>query len=293
MELDYIKEFVELAKTCNFQEAADTLFIAQSTLSRHIKALEAELGISLFIRTTRTVKLSGAARAFLPYAQQLVETAESGLNAIAEYEKASQGTIAIGAIPSMSYYRVNELLYEFTQKHKYLSLNLIEGDTMELVQMLQDGILDFAYIRDADEDNEMWQQFSKINIGIDYLSVVISKKHKFASLDSISIEELQHEKFLLLEKNSFAYSLSILCCHKAGFEPNVVFTGKHARNLISMVASGLGVLLLNERSAEHYKTDDVKILKLVPEIKTQICLAYTDEVKMTKAAQFFLDYVRQ
>lgn len=294
MELNYVKEFLELASNCNFQETADTLFIAQSTLSRHIKALEADLGVQLFVRATRNVKLSDAAQLFLPYAAQLVEIEKQGMKMLSEYAKSSQGTITIGAIPSMSHYNINEILSKFTKKYSSLSLNLIEGDTMELAQMLQDGLLDFAYIRDASGDNEMWQRFSRICIGYDYLSAVLSADHPLSSRDSISIKELRDEKFLLLGKESFAYSMSMLCCHRAGFEPNVTFTGNHARNLISMAGSNLGVVLLNEISARHYKTDQVKIIRLSPEIKTQIILAYNSKKsKMTKAAVFFLNYISQ
>ena len=294
MELNYVKEFLELASNCNFQETADNLFIAQSTLSRHIKALEADLGVQLFVRTTRNVKLSDAAQIFLPYAAQLVQIEDQGIKMLSEYCMSSQGTITIGAIPSMSHYNINEVLAGFTKKYKSFALNLVEGDTMELAHMLQDGLLDFAYIREASGDNEMWQQFSKISIGNDYLSAVISADHPLSSRDSVSIEELRNENFLLMEKESFAYSISMLCCHRAGFEPNVIFTGKHARNLISMAASSLGVVLLNEISACHYKTDHVKILRLIPEIKTQIVLAHNrKKAKMTKASLFFLDHISQ
>lgn len=292
MKLEYIKEFVELTKTCNFQETADSLFIAQSTLSRHISSLEAELGILLFDRTTKNVRLSDPARVFLPYAQQLVEIEEQSIKALSEFKKTSQETVTIGAIPSMSHYNINELLNEFKNTYKYFSLSLIEDDTMELAQMLQDGILDFSYIRDADGENEMWKQFSKVVIGTDYLSAIVSTDHAFSRRKSISIKELQNENLIFLEKGSFSYSLSMSCCHKNGFEPKVAFTGKHARNLVDMAGSNWGILLLNEKSARHYKTNKVKLVRIVPEVKTQIVLAYNENVKMTKAAASFLDYVK-
>mgnify|MGYP000270200484 CR=1 FL=1 len=70
MELSYIREFVVLAETGNYLEAADALFIAQSSLSRHIKSIELDLGSPLFDRTTRKVVLNGFGQAFLPYAKR-------------------------------------------------------------------------------------------------------------------------------------------------------------------------------------------------------------------------------
>lgn len=80
MELNHVKEFIALTKTENYLEAAENLFISQSSLSKHIKSLEAELGTTLFDRTTRQVKLNEAGKVFLKYAQQLIDM--SGTNVI-------------------------------------------------------------------------------------------------------------------------------------------------------------------------------------------------------------------
>ena len=73
MEINYLKEFVVLAQTGNFMEAADILYVSQSTLSKHIKSMELELGVPLFDRTTRKVTISKFGELLLPYAQQIAE----------------------------------------------------------------------------------------------------------------------------------------------------------------------------------------------------------------------------
>ena len=73
MELNHVKEFIALTKTENYLEAAENLFTSQSSLSKHIKSLEAELGTTLFDRTTRQVKLNEAGKVFLKYAQHLID----------------------------------------------------------------------------------------------------------------------------------------------------------------------------------------------------------------------------
>lgn len=67
MNTEYLKEFVVLAETKNFGKASDRLYMNQSTLSKHIKSLENELGINLFLRTTRRVELTNYGQTFLPY----------------------------------------------------------------------------------------------------------------------------------------------------------------------------------------------------------------------------------
>ena len=73
METGYIREFVMLADCLNFSEAAERLFISQSSLSKHIRALERELGGELFVRTTRTIRLSEMGTVYLPYARKIAD----------------------------------------------------------------------------------------------------------------------------------------------------------------------------------------------------------------------------
>jgi len=73
MDINYFREFVILAQTGNFMEAAEILFCSQSTLSKHIKKMEREFGVSLFDRTTRNVEISKFGKLLLPYAQQITE----------------------------------------------------------------------------------------------------------------------------------------------------------------------------------------------------------------------------
>lgn len=73
MDIAILQDFVALAESETFLKAADVLSISQPTLSRHIKSLEAELGVTLFERTTRSLKLSEYGEVLLPYAKQIIE----------------------------------------------------------------------------------------------------------------------------------------------------------------------------------------------------------------------------
>ncbi len=85
MRLEYIREFVTLCDTGKFQKTADTLFVAQSTLSKHMSALEDELGVTLLDRSGRTVTLSTQGKQFLPFARRMLSLQE-------EYTKALAGS---------------------------------------------------------------------------------------------------------------------------------------------------------------------------------------------------------
>ena len=135
MEIEYICEFVVLAETCNYMEAADRLFVSQSALSRHIKALEEELKVQLFDRSTRKVSLSPFGSLFLPYARQIASTRYAYEAAIAGALKAEHGNIRLGTIPVMSQYGITDLIMRFRQENPGFSMDIIEGDTLELTRM--------------------------------------------------------------------------------------------------------------------------------------------------------------
>lgn len=73
MELEYLKEFSVLAKTLSFSRTAERLFTTQSTISKHLRSLEAALGMPLFVRTNRHVELTEEGRDFLPYAERMLQ----------------------------------------------------------------------------------------------------------------------------------------------------------------------------------------------------------------------------
>ena len=73
MELGYLKEFSTLAKTLSFSRTAERFFTTQSTISKHLNSLETELGMTLLKRTNRHVELTEEGRAFLPYAERILQ----------------------------------------------------------------------------------------------------------------------------------------------------------------------------------------------------------------------------
>ena len=108
MEIDYICEFAVLAETCSFSEAAEQLFISQSELSRHLRALETDLGAPLFDRTTRSVTLNSTGQLFLPYARQIASIRYEYTTAIGNAVSGEHGNIRIGSIPVMNSYGITD-----------------------------------------------------------------------------------------------------------------------------------------------------------------------------------------
>lgn len=282
MDIDYIHEFVVLAGTGNYMEAADRLFLTQSSLTRHIQKLEADLGVTLFDRTTRRIELNQYGRLFLPYAEQIALLQKDYTTAFCNELNRERGTIRIGAIPVMAQYHITDILARFQQENRNYMLDIQEADSLQLIQMLREERIDFAVIRESDDASS---SFRKIPITQDTLATLMPKNHPLAGSEHIELKQLYRDSFLLLGRDTFMYSLCVRECRTAGFEPHIAFTSNRVDNIIGLVSKGMGVGLLTKRPVMSANHSDIAVVDVLPAITTTISLAYLPDKKLTAPQQ--------
>ncbi len=288
MNMEYMKEFVVLAEVGNYLEASEQLFISQSSLTRHIQQLEKDLGIQLFDRTTRKVALNKYGRMFLPYARQIVQLQYEYETAFYNELKNVHSFINIGSIPSMVQYNITDLLIKFKNENSSFTLNVIEAESHELKDMLRQNKCELAFVRETDDsDNE----FVRIPYSSDTMVAVFPSDHPLAKLEYVSLGQLKNEKFILLPEHSIMYELCVKECRKAGFEPNIVFTGHRGENLIDMVSKGAGCALLMKRPAVFLSNPNTVLVDIIPSISTRISLFYKKNTELSIAARHFINCV--
>ena len=289
MEIRHVLEFISLAETNSYFETAERLFVTTSSLSRHIMALEEDLGVPLFDRTTRKVILNEYGKLFLPYARQLVHIADDCAAAFEEESQTVQGTLSIGSIPKMKAYRIDEILREFRQNNKNVILHIHEGDSTALVKLLQAGEIDFAFLRNR---NVSVDAFETVPIAQDHLVAVLPKDHPPAQQQSIAVSQLEDESLLLISKNSFMHRLCIDLCKNAGFQPRVVLTSQRAENLMDLVEQGTGIALLMQKPIAPILPQNLCIVDIEPRVATTVFLAFQKGQHLTVAGRQFLSLCR-
>ena len=286
MEIDYIKEFVVLAETENYLEAAESLFISQSTLSKHIKVIEKELGVTLFDRTTRKVHLNKSGKLFLQYAKEISHLQYLYKTAFINESNHALHIINIGSIPIMAPYHITDAIMKFKLENTKFSVNLIEGESSVLKDYLRQGKCEIAFIRDENEDED---EFNKVNYEHDTLAAVLPIYHPLANSECLTLEQLQNEDFLLLQPGSVLYNICIKSCKEHGFTPNIIYTGKRAENIIDLVEKGMGVSLLMKKPIQYLSNPKIKIIDIQPTIETQIKIYHPKNKQLSIAAKHFID----
>ncbi|MGN0286992.1 MAG: LysR family transcriptional regulator [Atopobiaceae bacterium] len=294
MDVERCKEFVVLAQTRNFLEASEQLFISQSSLSKHIKSLERELGVTLLNRSTRHVDLSPAGRVFLPYAKCIARDGYELQVALHDQEENERHILDIGSIPVMVPYGITEILSIFEKNNISTRLQLFEGDADELKEMLRKGKLELAFIREWDGEASKDtgdEEFSTVPYTDDHLVAVLPNDHPLANRDHIGLADLANEEFLLLPKGTVMHALILDACAVEGFVPQVRYQGKRAENIIDLVGRHMGVSLLMRKPVSYLATRNVSLVEVEPTITTQIKVYYRRDEQLSPDAIKFLEYV--
>lgn len=149
MDINHLKEFTVLAETKNYWEAAYRLFLNQSTLSKHIKSMESELGVPLFTRTTRKVELTDFGEALLPYARAVTRLHFEYSAKLMQMQNHQKGLISIGSLPAMAQYHITDLLLDFQRDYPESKIKITEDDPKILSELLLQKSCDLVFLRET------------------------------------------------------------------------------------------------------------------------------------------------
>jgi DNA-binding transcriptional LysR family regulator len=286
MNLEYMHDFVEIAKAGNFFEAAENRFISQSSLSKHIKLMEEELGVSLFDRTTRKVSLSEYGKTLLPYAKTIVKAEDRYSKAIDEMLRVTY--VSVGSIPTMAQYNITDMLYRFHKENVNFKTNMIEADTVELTDKLLNEHIELAFLRETEESNPL---FARFNCYEDRLKAVLPKSRNLAKKASIELAALETEEFVTFPRNTMLRELCRQKCEDAGFEMQILFEGRSLDNIADFVVKGMGIALLMEGQTRFIRNPRIVVADIVPEIKSYVNLCWKKGAALSPAAEHFIKSV--
>lgn len=193
MELRQLKYFIKAAELQNFTEASQASFITQSTLSQQVKQLEEEVGIPLFDRIGKRVRLTEAGKIFLPYATKTVKDAEDGKNILKDLMNLDTGSLTIGVTYGLTDLLTKAIL-DFSGLHPNIHLQISFGTTQDLLAQLEQGKLDFMLSFSQDNKNG---SFVVETLFSSCLAVIVHKNHSLTKRKHVNIAALENLPLLL------------------------------------------------------------------------------------------------
>ena len=288
MDVEYLYEFTVIAKLGSFSRAAEELCLSQSSLSKHILALERELGVSLLLRNSRNVTLSPVGAQILPLAAQMGELNNKIRVAADKQSRRDKTLLPIASIPVMAQYNITGLLARFQREHPKVTLEILEREQQELGELLEKGTCELAFTRRMLEGEE---NLEYLELCRDELVAVLPKAHPLAGRETLALTDLREEPLLFLDQRTGFHHLYSSLCRGADFVPNIVYTGHRPENIVEMAAQGMGVALLMRRHTDYIASPEVVCLTITPRVESTICLVRRQGRSLTSWAAGFWEFV--
>ena len=289
MKLEYLEEFLALAKTNNYSMAAEDLFISVSTLSRHIILLEEELGVELFNRGSRTVTLNRAGELLYPYAETMVNAKEAFGIALAAAQNHAQPALSIGFSRAAIRYGILEKLMQFKEQNQRVDVSFSEASPTQLLQMLRRDECQFVIsYKHIFHNNSDYMTSPLIR---DTLSVAISRDNPLSGRESLTLQELKNEHFIVHDKSSPTYKRHRELLQEAGMNLNNCTQAESTEFIIDLVSYGLGVSLVAHRRFEGKLPENVALVPLKPDVPQTLVLTYKKH-KLNEEEERFLKFIK-
>jgi len=284
MEIQQLYYYMELCKQKNFTEAGYACNMTQGALSKQIRKLENELGITLIRRNTRKFELSKEGEIFLSYAKKMTGTYEEMLKNIQKNQE-----IKIGCMPVLAPYHFARLVADFRKEYPDIKLVIDERIASEIQE--NSDRYDFLILRENMMEDQKKFRFSPLYD--DKLCAVLYEKHPLYGRDRLQLKELKDDVFIFPERGSGSYEVFYKSCEKAGFEPKIAFEFPQANTIMSFVSEGVGVTITFSTVYREAKCAGVKMIPLEDELHSVISLFYRKNKPLDYAKKQFLNYVRE
>lgn len=258
MDIQQLKYFLALAKELHFWKTAEKMNITQSALSRHIMSLENELGLQLFFRNKRNVKLTAAGE-FLKekWSTELIQ-----LEAIQKHARqihlGEQGSVCIAHPDSISSSILPDFIKKIATVYPKLKIELVQLTYEQQEEQLKNYNIDLAFSR---EKNESAAIDSK-NLGSENLCLVVPSNHPFITIDDITHKSIATERFIATNagsSNSYDSIISDVYKHYQ-IDPDSYISCEFGSTIISLIKNGLGISIL----PESYRLQHNENVRFIP-----------------------------
>ena len=289
MELWQLRTFCEIADSLNFTKASERLNLTQSAVSHQIKALEEELGIKLFVRGKRGVKLTDAGKLLAEPARKILDDADAIRQTVVGRKHALVGTVRVAAATQALVYLFAPLFEEFMDAHERIELVFrTTPNTDQTISDILDGVADVGFASLAVYSPAL----DVTEIFTDELFLVVGKKHRLAGKRSAGANELEHERWVLFERGASIRRATDHYFKKVGIKPEKALESNDTYFVKLMVEHGLGVSLMPSWSVkDEVAAGSLSKLRMLDHKLTRSVSMVSMKGRRSRTIEAFLDFI--
>lgn len=248
MDLRQLESFVEIARHNSFSRAAESLYLAQPTLSGHIQSLENELGVVLLNRSGKKVTLTEAGRIFYNHAVNMLNMREQAYYSITKYKDKMEGELGIAASTVPQICLLPDLIKAFSSHYQQIKYRIKQFDSEGVIAAIVSGGMDFGFVG----SDPSYPELESFKLCEDRLIIITPAQGKFASLEgnSVSWEQIKNERLILREEGSATKELFLNSLDDKEIdirEINIIADIENPGTITQCVRNGLGITVMSER----------------------------------------------
>jgi LysR family transcriptional activator of glutamate synthase operon len=288
MHLDELHWFVVLAEVEHVTDAAAELGIPQPTLSRALARLEAEVGVPLFDRVNRRLRLNAYGAIVAEHARRATAEMRSANERIAALRDPDTGTVRLAFLHSLASWFVPDLLRRFRLHAPQVHFDLYQGAAVELTDRVSEGHADLAIT----SPRPAGQGYVWHGLYSERLCVAVPRGHPLANRSRLRLAEVADEPFIVLPVGSGLRALTDDLCTAAGIQPQVAFEASEIPTMEGLVAAGFGVAVVPVPRAERIEPMVAYLPLSDSGAKRQVGLALAAGREMPAAVARFVEFVK-
>jgi LysR family transcriptional regulator, transcription activator of glutamate synthase operon len=289
MNTDELRWFAALAEREHMTATARELHISQPALSRAIGRLEAQLGVPLFDRRGRLLRLNHHGRRYLPHARRALEELDAGRASLADVADAEHGVLRLWFLHTLGSWLVPALVGAYRREHPGVRFRLTQGGTTAMTAAFDDGAADLLLMG----PRPAGRRFAWHRLVTEPLRLAVPPDHRLAARRSVRLEEVADDPFVAIVEGNALRTLTDGLCRAAGFEPRIAFEGDEVATLRGLIAAGLGVGLVSpQRVATEAVTTATPHLRVRdPGCERELGLVWDPDRPATPVVAGFRDFV--
>ncbi len=292
MELRHLRYFAAAAEAENVSRAAARLHLSQPALSRQIRDLEAELGIALFERSAKSVRLTEAGRTFLAEARAVLQRADQAVSTARALAGGGRAQLNVGYAPSPTVRIIPPTLRAFRARFPKVRVKLHDLSTEELLAGLREGELQIAFL--VRPNRAMLRGFHFEALARDNMCLAVAPNHALARRRSVSLALAVREPLVVFSRQDYPeyqeYLEAMFAPGKTA--PRIIEEHDSAASLIAAIESGAAVAIVPQ-SFSCSAGPRLKLIAISPAPEPLVIGAAWPKRPLSPVAASFLDAARQ
>lgn len=287
MNLQHLYYFKAVARVEHYGRAAEELMTSQSGISYAITALEEELGVPLFHKCGRNIRITKYGRVFLEYVEDVISRLEAGMQEIHDLRQPNLQTSVIACMESLSTQYIAELIkfFKASPQSQDICFELLQMDTMEMLEGMKAGNVSLGFGNRIDDTDVV-----SIPIYRENFVLIVPLGHKLADCQAVDLQEIKSEEFIFFCEGLHIQKMIDNIFRDKGLKIHSHYRASTDSMVAQFVESGLGIALIpHSQRLQSYRVQVVKLKD--SDYSREICMNWLKGSELLTANKKLRDFI--